>query len=496
MKKIITKTPLIGKISFVIPEFNSLSKILLFVQQTYLYGVFFLLPFFSLLFTDQSYETAIFYSILFASIPLISIFVIRVILFGSPVFVDPKGFIIVLFFALLTTAASISVDSPSTTNTFGEDSLRGLSGVFVMGMIALYYGVNATVRDKNAFKRYFFALIVGFISYSYMMVMIEASFTHGIIVLSSIPFLLGLGFAYRKLLYFIYIYIAVLLIGILFIADIFVLTDGYFIPFEVIIFVSTIMFIVTSYLLVSNSGQKFKSNDSWITRLVPLNKQKQIVISWNTILNFIPVAFLTTIVAYFFYELFNSDTFNDYVINGYDSFIDGFNSLTSSRFDTIEVIQNLFLGLGADANIVSQTLYTNVLVSQGFFGIIAYVILFGSALYFGSQFVVKSYLNHSYFPFISTLFFVIGFIPLLSFFTYPGIYLLIVWWISFSMLMAYNSFAQSKESFIYTEKKLVLTPSFISNKNGNIALKVFFVLIVIILTSFIIYQLADSIGEV
>lgn len=494
MKKLSVKVPLVGKVSMYALDLSSSSKILSYLNQKLLYVYIVLLPFLVFLLKDETLETSVFFGSLFLIVPLISVFLIRMVLIGSNVFTDPKGFIVVLVFALLTTTASISIDSPTTTNTFGQDAIRGLSGIMIMGFIALYYSINVAIKDKNAFKRYILAFLIGTLLFGYIALFQTFRFEYGLILLSSIPFLFAFANSYPKLKFYLYTFILILLSVLIFGSKMFTKEVSLF-PYEILILISLLSFLIITYILLANSTQKLKRKDNWFNRILPLNSESSIVINSNMLLNSIPMVFFAAISLYFFYSLFDTNSFNDFLKATLENYSDGFKYITDERFEGFDLVQNLAFGVGSDAVSEDVSLFSSVLVSQGIFGVVAYLALYIYAIINAVKLVVNSYLKNTYFHLSATLLFNILVVSLLSIFIYPGLYLLSLWWISFSMLMAYDAFKSSKEDKLYFEKEIKIYDSK-QNSNYTKYAKFISTLLIFVLATALIYQLVISIGEV
>ncbi|MEO6728674.1 MAG: hypothetical protein ABIM99_02005, partial [Candidatus Dojkabacteria bacterium] len=129
-----------------------LSKILLSLGVLSFFLMMFILPF-SNLFTGKSSEQSTF-EVLVAFITLcLGFFGSFFLLQGKKVIVDPRYFLSVLFFALLTTAASVLKSPAHISNTFGINTVRSLSGITIMALVGFFYFFNFIAKDFKMLSR-------------------------------------------------------------------------------------------------------------------------------------------------------------------------------------------------------------------------------------------------------------------------------------------------------------------------------------------------------
>jgi hypothetical protein len=156
-------------------KLNSLIKVIFFLGLNLLFLFLLFLPSSGEFGGTRSIETNYFnYFILFILISFVGYFIV-LILNGSKRLVDPKNFLSVLIFALISTAAAVLATPASASNTFGIATVRGLSGAFILLAIGLFYLINVFIQDRTLLKRAWYTLVIAFSIYLFVLIALSLS---------------------------------------------------------------------------------------------------------------------------------------------------------------------------------------------------------------------------------------------------------------------------------------------------------------------------------
>jgi hypothetical protein len=439
MKKLIIKLEPYFKVQFFVP--TALNQYLSILSQTFFYIFLFLLPIIAFLSTKESYSENILLKLIatFTTIT-ISLYIIKIIIFGKDFKVDPPGFVPVLIFALFVVFSgflSTLLQEESNFTTFGNDEIRSFSSIFVMMMVGLFFVVNVNIRDLSSIKKAVFLLTTSF--FITLLISLTGSLNKfsGLIILSSVIFFLSLGLLFHS----IWRVLGILSFFVIFYT--FVLTDAFYsfnsINYSVLLFLSLITILIQIGILISS----FYSNIDSTTKLSMSQFWKTVKRkALNEELKLTTFFLIYVIISFFFvYSVFSTSHFNSFLTKVADNYSDYFSYLRSSFNQNENFYKKLILGsynesVGLSTNSNSLTnisLMLSILRFQGLLGFGAYVILYVYALLVSIK-SIASVAKRKNMIFSIPLSFFIIWVILYSFMGYPGIFLVVVWWIILAIL--------------------------------------------------------------
>lgn len=441
-------------ISLTLPVFSRSEKTTSIVKFTFFLGIVLLFLFFAFLplsgqlgvlpNTESNYFN---FLVAFIVVSYIGYFIV-LSLNGSKRIVDPSNFLSILIFALLSTAAAVLVIPASITNTFGITSLRGISGAFIMSAIGLYYLINVYIQDRTLLKRAIYTITFGFLIYFVFLLATSygenTMIANNIVNIAPLFILLSALLLYSRMPKFIPI-ILLFASGIVTLIS-FANYKGVMMNlYNVIISLSITGLIFSIYFAVVNRSYirnrikelKMKKNRAFKTRLrlvVPL------------IVLLLPfVIFLTGFIFQILTKQQFLLAFNNLgeVKVGFDNL---FNNTSLSSGGT-----RVLVGLGGRVLNSDFSLVSNIISSQGLVGLTAYVFLAVSSLIFGFRLLKKMLFSTQDYKIALTLMFILVYGMVISFFAYPGILTIILWWISLSLITVLSKVFASKRNEVILE---------------------------------------------
>src|SRR5690606_20596092 len=141
-----------------------LLKVFYVLSVSFFFVFLFILPMSGNIFSEINFESNVLNFVAYSILILTVLYLGMVVLGGKKWLIDPVNFLSVLVFGLFTTMAAVLASPSNISNTFGVSVLRGVSGLFVMLAIGIFYLTNVFVRDLQAIKKAIFTLTAGFIT--------------------------------------------------------------------------------------------------------------------------------------------------------------------------------------------------------------------------------------------------------------------------------------------------------------------------------------------
>lgn len=482
MKKYLFKISGIGNLEFSVPVFSGrksekFSKLLWALAVITFFTFIIVLPI-SPLFTGKSFETSAFITLITFMCLSLGLILGFLIIQGKKVLVDPKFFLSVLFFALLTTAAAVLKSPAHISNTFGMELLRGLSGITIMSLVGFFYFFNFLAKDIKMLNKLSSALRLGF-TLLILVLIFHVNLSDITYVNTNLPIVL-----------FIYAYLGLSLIFskskrilkaiLLAVSAIFVFLTPQTVPdaiksTEVItVLVLSLAILGVVYAIIKKEYVKAK-----VTQLRGANaefKDKKYSLSEFSYFILLAVSVLAIVVGVLVHFRFN---FNISIL------LNPINELLGdiqARLVNINVMQ-LFLGNGSyDAGrkiSVLNSFYSsinNVFVTQGLVGLVAYIFILVTALLGMFRAIKLSLLQRSNRGLVFISSFTLVFVSIYSVIAYSGEILTILWWFAFATISVYLNLKNLKS--IYTQTDWSVTKLFLKDKAG-VYLRVFFSVLMI-----------------
>lgn len=377
-------------------------------------------------------ETQIFnYSLVFI-ITIFTLYFVLVSLNGRKRLIDPPLFINVLFFALLTTFSAVLVLPAGTTNTFGTSGVRTLSGVFILISIALYYIINFLVRDYLLVKRFVYTFIIA-LSVSVILLAAtsfgEVNNVSGYIIqLSILPILLIGAVIFSRIPKIIFIFILFLILLILGLSFVGSTTD-----IEKLYIVVISLSISGLYsLLLFNFINRGVIKRSVIAIKSEKTLTKKILKSSRILLLLSPIGiFLTGFIIQFLSKINFLNIFQNL-----SDISNVFNLLSSETVSSSPTIVKMLFGIGGRGLSPELSMVSNIIASSGIVGLIAYLSLAVAIIYIGFREIRRRLKTNNEYKLFFLIYFILVYLFVVSFFVYPSILLLLIWWIFFGMFTA------------------------------------------------------------
>ncbi|MEP7104169.1 MAG: hypothetical protein ABI721_05690 [Candidatus Dojkabacteria bacterium] len=486
----------LGDIRFRLPRLKGrkseiLSKLLLSLGVASLFILITILPS-SILFTGQTIEQSGFSILVLFTTLTFGFLLSFIILLGKKVFFDPKYFLSVLSFALLTTATSVirRYTDAHISNTFGIDTFRSLAGFTIMAFVGFYYFINFVIRDMTLMRRFFKFLMLGF-SLFVVVLMIHTNISDtsyvnnniGIVILIYIILLLSIFLTKSK---------KVLKAALLIVSAIFVFLTPQTSPDPIrstqVITVLIISIILQGLIYAFFKREIIKTKTLELRNFNSNFKDQKYSISEVSYFLLITVSVLAIVLGILVHFGFN---FNFSIItNPINNFVNELKIPFTGSLD----FKALLIGSGAYDLALKRTnldpnvsTIVNIFITQGVVGTLAYLFI----LITGLIALVKSIRRSLKLKNNRALIFIHSFIMLFTsvyaLISYGGVFEAILWWVSFSLFAVYLKLDDLKK--IYLLDNWNVEP-FIFKKSAGIYFRITFALLVIVLTLFVLYSLS------
>lgn len=503
MLKVKLVLPLFGLRTINIPKFSKNTPLIqkLFKLNVITSQVFFViflafLPFSVLFLKEETYETAIFYVFSTLVIVQIGLFISSIFLGGRKRFIDPKGFAVVLVFALLTTTSAISTNPPTVANTFGIESIRGMAGVLVMMLVALFYLVSVNVTDFRFLKKSITAFVLGSVLLSYYFLLAgEVSFSSTIFILIGLILSTGL-FIYSKRFKVLVALVPLSLFLFLFLNDIFSIKQS---GFSISVIVLTVASLVATLVILLTVSIKYKNFFKKKVTLMFNTKKLDTSKILHRLSDALVLILPLVLLFLFIYLEVEKVKFEDFISNAYDDVKNAWNVVSLDTTDSAEQIRNIIFGIGGDYSFAGRSLLSSVLTVQGLVGVFAYLILWSYSIYLGLKNLINAFRDSNHYKLILPFTFSLILVPVLSLVIYPGIALIILFWLSLGFVSANVAILERGNKIFYAEKYWSVTNLKFRGKDlGKNAylIRIFLSLTTLAITAVSVYLVLSTVGEV
>jgi len=460
MKKIQLRIPALGaKIyTIIVPDLSEktntkaqiILKLLSILNLIILFTYFFILPFFPNLPVS---ETIIFQAFINFTLILLS-FYIFVIFISRQIFIDPSNFIFVLIFALLTTFSSVFTTSYGVINTFGKFNFRGIAGLTVMLLVAFFYLINVYIKDEIIFRRIIRIFLLGAIL-SFIILVLN-SFTQPsnylkenlLFILVFIPlFIINISYSKNKSILFVLLIIIITVI----ILNINIITNDFRLMFFLIT-TMLISFLPIYLLFVINKKDFIKVK---LQNIIKKDNQRNIIqdllFTLFILLPFILIVINIILLGITLYQKNTSISQAFSII--LERYINSIKSLTNNNAFNFSMINQVIFGQGGDKYSSNYSLIANIIGTQGILSLFAYILIWVYAISRSLKLFFKTINQKDKdYKLIFGLNLIILFVPIISLFVYPGLFLIILWWFCFALISSYENFTKDKLITVPKEK--------------------------------------------
>lgn len=478
------------------PLIDNLFKLNVSVSQIIFLIFLAVLPFSVLFFSNETYETAVFYVFSTLIIVQIGLFISSIFLGGKKMLIDPKGFAVVLVFALLTTTSAISTDPPTVANTFGIDAIRGMAGVLIMMMVALFYLINVNVTDFRFLKKSILSFVAGSILLSYYFLLSgKINFSNSIFLMTALVIVFGTSF-YSKRFRYIPVLVSVFLLLFLYLNDIFSIKQQGFAISPILLVFATVISSSTLFFTLLIKNRNFFNKKLWsIAETSNLTMERAFLKFTDLIVLLIPAILLLL----FIYLEVEKVQFEDFISNAVDDFEGAWNAISLDTVDSTVRIRNIVFGIGGDYSFAGRSLLASILTVQGIVGLFAYLLLWVYSIFLSLKVTLLSFRKTNYYKLILPFSFIIIFVPVLSIFTYSGIILIILFWLSLGILTASYSILKRSNRLFYSEKYWQVENLKFSSRDlgkNSTPVRIVLSLITLAITIVSVYLMISTVGEV
>jgi len=485
MKKYLIRISGLTDIEFNIPLFHGrkseiLSKVLLSFGVLSLFVFIILLPSLSLFFAGN-FENTTFGALILFVVSIVAFLGAFFVLQGKKVIVDPQYFLVVLFFALLTTAASVLRSPAHITNTFGNSNARSLSGITIMCLVGFFYFFSFVVKDSKMLKRFTSAFNYSLVIFL-VLVLFHTNISDVNFVNSNLPIVL---FAYFYLIISLFLSKSNKILKAILIAvsAIFVFLSPQTIPDSLIstqsITIGILAIIILSVIYAGIRKDYLSEKVKELKSIKTGFKEKKYSLSEVSYFLLILVSIIAVIVGVLVHFRFNFTA--NIILAPLDTFVVTLRNLFTGNLNLSKILigGSAYDAVTKSSNLnTSSSILTNVLITQGLVGLIAYLVLFGTGILVLIKSIRKSLQQKSHRVLVALSGFSLLFVTLYSVITYPGELFTIVWWFSFVSLTVFLAIKSLTKVFILEDWRV--SRLFLKDKPG-IYLRVLVSVIVLIL---------------
>ncbi len=420
---------------------NTASNLLLKYLYFFGYSIFFL-GLFLISFSGDFYqnidsETSILKYLLIFLPLILGLYLSTVVLNGKRRIVDPEFFLAVLLFALGTTSAAVLTLNPSLSNTFGSTSIRALSGIALISFIILFYLTNIYIHNRVLLRRSIKLLLAGFILFLILRFLTLQSITDSVNINLMLITLAGIAVLTKSSInlrwFKISLIIILSVIGIWSYTHDQLATIGLSYVLLPLFFVLLVILIVfyfakRNFLKVIFKGSMSFWEETMHSKKVDIFKFIKYLIDWLMLLS--PI-----IVLVVFFLINRDQNILLSLQSQFEQNLKSFNVISDFSAGVNSQTINIFLfGKGSMSLVPSDSLISNVIISQGLLGLISYLAIFLYAILNGIKCLLKTFKKGGNYTLPLFLVFILLLIPLESFYFYPGMLMLTLWWFAFALL--------------------------------------------------------------
>ncbi len=443
-----------------------------------------LLPLVTLLNNGVSLELNLLnYLILSTSIFLI-IFITRLVLLGFKVLMDPPTFVNLLFFALLTTTASVVVTSPSPLNTFGSGNFRALAGLTIMVLLTSFYILNSYLNSAYRLRKFIKSLILGFFIYLIGVIInpsfVSVGFTLMFITIFSIFYIFWSLNSNKLKLLKLSLYVVLVSIALIRLSTLSTFITEIYVILFTLLFVSVItviLLIIFRRDLLKISLLKFKNT------LNLFKDKKYRTLFRNLFIQLLIVSPIIILLLLILLTIQKQGTFLVFniIVERLVNTFKGFFEVANGNF------LNILSGFGFSGFRASYPLISNIFYIQGILGLIAYISL-GVYLLFKSISLVKN--NIKDYRLALGIFISLLFVTIYSLISYVGLLTIVFSW----MLILILSYLLRTKDLL--EVKNVVKPLVVRGKLNNIYGVILKLIVLVILIGLIVFGSVSFINAI
>jgi hypothetical protein len=462
--------------------------------------IWFFLLFFATVSTINNTDYLGFKYFLIGTLALAGLFLVQLLLRGKKILLDPPGFLAVLVFALATTTTSVLVTPANISNTFGGENFKALSGLVIMSALGLFYFTQLYVFNKTRFLALLNTIIVSLILFlGYLLLGGDYSAASILLLVATLPLLGGITFYYKKYS-FIYFLIAIVDIVLIFdrgLSENNPLLKPIALPLSLTLFVASLLVIL--FVIFS----KFEILKKETIELAELKTKYKDLKTWKSVgrklLYFVVLLSPILVFGYLIYLVQNDYSLKSLFENAIDDLEYAWERIRIDNGNFFEKLRTLIVGLGIAKANTSNSLLSNILLSQGILGLVSYIFIWTFAISKASKLLSNMIEKNDWYKVIASFVIVLIFVPLFSIFAYPSIFLVALWWILFSLLIAFSNFIDLKKERVYTDIGFSISDINFRKRNlgtRGLYLKYLLSIGVLVLTFLLGYGLIDVLNEI
>lgn len=476
-------------------EGNTLYSLLNYIELKAFYLLLTVIPF-SYLFinNDLTDEGSIFIVTLLLLIVFLAIYISRSLLIGFKNLKEPKGLIPILTFGLLLSVIALINDPATAANTFGTDTVKGISSLAVVAFILLFYFTSIFLTNGKHVKKAFLIVVLGFTLGMVVELLDEniggTSYLTGIFILPILWVLL------QTKSYWHYLFIGIFILTISnFIQGASENLPGGgddFLIFIILTITALIALFINIIKVLTVEGFLKRTISNLKTTALELasfrDKDKRSIL--DNLISFQISIFrmlflLFPIIAFgILIAMYSKNMEITEILNLPASQLE----LTFEDLERQDNNQSILFGDGSDNILGGVSLTASTLLSSGVLGLSLYILLWIMGIYVALMKFIS--FNRSRNTELSLLFqsllFTLLFIPAFSFFIYPGLIPLIIWWIALGITLNINDREVKVSEIKYRQLNL-------NFKGKNLTPGIYiFLLFLVVITLILIYSLFEA----
>lgn len=424
-------------------------------------------------------DTVVLRFLIFFVFALLAIFLVRVVLAGGKIIIDPKGFLMVLLFNLVLTASSVLVVTTRVSNTFGTIGFRYLAGITLISLIGVFYFTSLHTMVNTAVRRFVDLFIFGTEIFVLVQLLSERTSTQTSVIMASLP-VLALAIllsAYRLLSEGKIDAVKAIILAV------FTGLSILIIPLNIQSYSTLFLFtlaLLISYLLVallyvSRVKLTFKSRVKTALNNFKLKMLSKSDVQVLAVL-VVPVVLILAL-AFFYLNLSNKNIFNP-IVQQYSTALQNLNGGAELNTNNL---RTLVLGKGSDNYSSNAPFLVNVLIVQGLLGVLIYAVLWTYFINKAKGALLYNLKNRRGFKLTAVILFYLILMPLVLIYSYPSLIAIILMWAAFALVGNLKYKEDQKDLFLTEPQALPQT------KNKALLFSVLRVVSVVLITTAAVY---------
>ncbi len=454
------------------------------------------------IYSDLSSETSTYIYAVMLLGSMLLLYLTTIILGGSKKFIDPPQFIGVLVFALLATSAAVFTNDANVTkginlaNTFGILNFRGAGGLTIMLEVILFYIISVYITNITLFKRSLRFLTFSSLAFVTVLALTTSANLDLITInLGEVALALVLLFtlgvlifkrSYRLLNFSLLLILSVVLLLLINTNSQFY--NNLLIVLLSIFFASLGVFILFFITKAEWTNEKINDLRASFNRLTSQKKLSDFFIEMmNTLVLLTPLLVFLVIALLLVNKNVSFDLINSKILEIRDA---------ANAVFVLSDIKRTILGLGGASYSTAKSFITNIILVQGLFGLLAYLVIWCYG-------IVQTFLLLKRFKTVDTTFklgvlllFVLIFIPVYSIFSLTTVSMLFLWWIAFGLVGVLINIQKNKVKELYTKEDWEVGSLKIGKRDlleWGYYLKYLFIILTLVGGAYIIYNLLSII---